>query len=241
MNGADHIETAIRAATAEGRPAIAAFVTAGYPTRDEFPRILESVASAADVVEVGVPFSDPMADGVTIQRSSQRALEQGVTLGWILDQLDALDVPAPIVLMSYLNPLLAFGLGQLATRGAGAGVRGIIVPDVPFEECERLRHPFDDAGIAWIQLVTPVTPAERRREETDRFVGFCRGLLEEAGERGELRPDIDSGAVARGLYSAYIGRLVQAVGDGDFDLEAMLSDLEAFIDNLLTGIAMPSD
>ena len=84
-------------------------------------------------------------------------------------------------------------------------------------------------------------PSERRREETARFVGFCRELLEMARDRGELRPDVDCAAVARGLYAAYIGRLVQAAGDGDFNLEAMLSDLEAFIDHLLAGIAAPSD
>lgn len=84
-------------------------------------------------------------------------------------------------------------------------------------------------------------PAKRRREETERFVGFCRELLENARDRGELRPDVDCGAVARGLYATYTGRLVRAAGDGDFNIEPMLSDLETFVDHLLAGIAVPSD
>lgn len=84
-------------------------------------------------------------------------------------------------------------------------------------------------------------PADHRREETVRFVGFCQELLERARDRGELRTGVDLGAVARGMYAAYVGRLIQAAGDGDFDLDRMLSDLDVFVDCLLTGIGVPSD
>ena len=157
------IAQAIRKAAASGSPALVGFLTAGFPDRESFATQVASLASAADLVEVGVPFSDPMADGATIQRSSRVALEQGVTLAWILAQLQSLDPrpPAPILLMSYLNPLLAFGLTRLARAASEAGVSGFIVPDLPWEECGALREALGREGIALVQMVTPVTPPAR--------------------------------------------------------------------------------
>src|SRR5580658_1701172 len=107
----ERIVTALRAAAKQGQPALVAFLTAGYPSRAKFREHLSAIALEADVIEIGVPFSDPMADGVTIQRSSEAALREGVSLRWILAELEAgARVPTPLVLMSYLNPLLAFGL-----------------------------------------------------------------------------------------------------------------------------------
>jgi tryptophan synthase alpha chain len=102
MSPQDSITAAIRAAGSTGRPALVAFITAGYPHKDRFREVLAEVAAAADVVEIGVPFSDPMADGLTIQRASREAIAQGVTLRWILAELAAIRPPlaAPVVLMS---------------------------------------------------------------------------------------------------------------------------------------------
>jgi tryptophan synthase alpha chain len=135
-SGGAVISAAIRAASQRNEPAIVAFLTAGFPSRDGFRGQLAAVASIADAVEIGVPFTDPMADGMTIQRASHAALQSGVTLKWILDELGALESrPAPpLLLMSYLNPLLAFGLGKLAAAAGRAGVSGFIVPDLPYEE-----------------------------------------------------------------------------------------------------------
>ena len=114
MPARDRISAAIGAAVAEGRPALVGFLTAGFPTRADFKRNLTEVASVCDVVEIGVPFSDPMADGSTIQRASFAALGNGVTLPWILDELSAWNERrVPLLLMSYLNPLLAFGREEL--------------------------------------------------------------------------------------------------------------------------------
>ncbi len=159
----DQISAAIARRTATGGTALVGFLTAGFPTLAGFRDNLLAVASACDVVEVGVPFTDPMADGTTIQRASFAALAGGVSLTWILDQLTALPErpAAPVVLMSYLNPLLAFGLGRLPVAAAAAGVSGFIVPDLPFEESAELRAALQAAGIALIQMVTPVTPAAR--------------------------------------------------------------------------------
>ena len=151
------------------KPALVAFITAGFPDPDGFLALLAEVAEAADAVEIGVPFTDPMADGVTIQRSSQAALENGVSLSWILDQLAAreFELASPILLMSYLNPLLAFGYEALAARAAEAGVSGFIVPDLPYEESAPLRAALDAHGLALVQLVTPATPP-------DRLSALCR-------------------------------------------------------------------
>jgi tryptophan synthase alpha chain len=159
----DAISAAIQAATMQGRPALVGFLTAGFPTRREFKSNLAAVAGACDVVEIGVPFSDPMADGTTIQRASYAALADGVTLPWILEELQSLKPrPAPpMLLMSYLNPLLSVGLDALPRAAALAGVAGFIVPDLPFEESEELKRALDREGVALVQMVTPVTPPER--------------------------------------------------------------------------------
>jgi tryptophan synthase alpha chain len=173
----DPIGDAIRTAQSKGRPALIAYVTAGFPHRETFRELLRSVAAAADVVEIGVPFTDPMADGTTIQRSSRAALEQGVTLKWILSELalfsDQLPVASsPLLLMSYLNPLLSYGLERLPADAARAGVAGFIVPDLPYEECEPLRRALSEQGLALVQFVTPVTPIDRMRMLSEHSQGF---------------------------------------------------------------------
>ena len=173
MTPRDTISQAIRAATSKGDPALVAFLTAGYPKRERFRDHLRAIAAAADVVEIGVPFTDPMADGVTIQRSSQAALAQGVSLRWILSELEAMPpVDAPLLLMSYLNPLLAIGLKTLAKSAARARVAGFIVPDLPFDESAELRAALDVEGIAMVQMVTPVTQPERMQQVCASSQGF---------------------------------------------------------------------
>jgi tryptophan synthase alpha chain len=163
MQAGAAISQAIRTAAAQGSPALVGFLTAGFPDRESFGRELAALASAADVVEIGVPFSDPMADGATIQRSSRIALGHGVTLAWILAELSRLRerLPAPLVLMSYLNPLLAFGLQRLPRAAREAAVSGFIVPDLPWEECGELRAALNREDLALVQMVTPVTPPAR--------------------------------------------------------------------------------
>jgi tryptophan synthase alpha chain len=163
MQPRDTISTAINAATARGNPALVGFLTAGFPTRRAFRENLEAVAAGCDVVEIGVPFSDPMADGSTIQRASFAALANGVTLPWILEELAALPRPlsAPTLLMSYLNPLLAFGLDALPRAARAAGVAGFIVPDLPHEESAEIGAGMLREGLALVQMVTPVTPEPR--------------------------------------------------------------------------------
>ena len=161
--GHEAIGAAIGSAKARGEPALVGFLTAGFPKRERFREDLLKVAATADVVEIGVPFTDPMADGMTIQRASHAALSQGVSLAWILEELTAMTPrpQAPLLLMSYLNPLLAYGLDRLPRAARLAGVAGVIVPDLPFEECADLRRALDGEGVGLVQMVTPVTPPER--------------------------------------------------------------------------------
>jgi tryptophan synthase alpha chain len=172
MAAHDRISAAIGAAVAQGRPALVGFLTAGFPTRADFRRNLAEVASVCDVVEIGVPFSDPMADGSTIQRASFAALGNGVTLPWILDELAGSERSVPLLLMSYLNPLLAFGPKQLPSAAVAAGVSGFIVPDLPFEESGDLKSALDGEGLALVQMVTPVTPPARLAMLCDSAQGF---------------------------------------------------------------------
>jgi tryptophan synthase alpha chain len=172
MTPAQKLEAAIRDVRRE-RVALVAFATAGFPSKATFAADLAAIAAQADVVEVGVPFTDPLADGVTIQRSSVAALSQGVTLEWILQTLESMPrVNAQLVLMGYLNPMLAFGLPQLAARAAKAGVAGFIVPDLPIEESAEFEQALTAQGLALIRMVTPVTPPERLAKLCASAQGF---------------------------------------------------------------------
>lgn len=173
MKAHERVTAAIRAANDAGRTGLVPFVTAGYPEPKDFVSTLKAVAEVGDVVEVGIPFSDPMADGMTIQRSSFEALQKGVTLAWIFDELEkAGGFDAPLVMMSYLNPLLAFGYEKLADRALETGVCGFIVPDLPFEESEEIRAVLEKRGLGLIQLVTPATPEDRLKRLCDASRGF---------------------------------------------------------------------
>ncbi|HET7757130.1 MAG TPA: tryptophan synthase subunit alpha [Steroidobacteraceae bacterium] len=193
MSPRERITQAIRTAAARGAPALVAYLTAGFPRRADFAVQLRSLATAADVVEIGVPFTDPMADGVTIQRASLAALAQGVSLAWILEQLAALrGLAAPLLLMSYLNPLLAFGLGRLADRAARAGVAGFIVPDLPLDESGELGAALTANGLALVQMVTPVTRPERLAALCAASEGFVYAvtMTGTTGRSVEVPPEV---------------------------------------------------
>ncbi len=173
MPAHERLTAAIVAANEDRRPALVPFITAGYPEPGEFINTLKAVASVGDVVEIGIPFSDPMADGMTIQRSSHAALREGVNLEWIFSELEMAGVlGTPLVMMSYLNPLLAYGFDRLAERARATGVAAFIVPDLPFEECAELRAALEAQGLGLIQLVTPATPKERLETLCEASRGF---------------------------------------------------------------------
>jgi len=155
------------AVTLEGRlslpgTTVVPYLTGGFPTMAVFQDALKALAAVSVAVEIGIPFSDPMADGATIQESSRVALEGGASLGGILAAVEGLGpLGADLVVMSYLNPFLAFGLDVLMARLASAGVAALVVPDLPLEESSELAAAARDCGIGLVQLVSPVTSRER--------------------------------------------------------------------------------
>ena len=174
MQPHERISAALSAANDGGETGLVPFITAGYPEPASFIESLRAIAECGDVVEIGVPFSDPMADGMTIQRSSFKAIENGVTLTWIFEQLAGVKEPiaAPLVMMSYLNPLLAYGYEKLAAKARETGVCAFIVPDLPFEESEEIANALSAEGVGLIQLVTPATPDERLQMLANASRGF---------------------------------------------------------------------
>jgi tryptophan synthase alpha chain len=173
MPAHERLTAAIVAAVETGRPALIPFITAGYPEPGEFINTLRSIATVGDAIEIGIPFSDPMADGMTIQRSSHAALQKGVNLEWIFTELQMAGVlGTPLVMMSYLNPLLAYGYERLAERARATGVCAFIVPDLPYEECAGLREALENEGLGLVQLVTPATPGDRLKMLSEASRGF---------------------------------------------------------------------
>lgn len=159
----------------EGRKALVPFFTAGYPDEATFLDCLAAAAAAGcPLVEVGVPFSDPLADGPAIQESSRVALAGGMTLRRALDLCAASDVArtCPIVLMSYVNPILRLGPAEFAARARAAGVRGAILPDVPHEESAELRAVLAGGGIALVDMIAPTSGPERIRAVVKDAQGF---------------------------------------------------------------------
>ncbi len=194
MTPSERISAAIRASNKRGMPALVGFLTAGFPSRRKFKQDLAAVASICDVVEIGVPFSDPMADGTTVQRASFAALADGTTLPWILSELESIAPrhAAPILLMSYLNPLLSLGLDELPRQAAAAGVAGFIVPDLPYEESADLNQALAAQGLALVQMVTPVTPHERLAMLCREAQGFIYAvtMTGTTGKSSQVPPDV---------------------------------------------------
>lgn len=165
------------------RPALVPFLTAGFPDPDRFGVLLEAVTREATVCEIGIPFTDPMADGVTIQRASRVALDHGVTLESAFEMVEGGARHCPVLFMSYLNPLLSFGAERLARRAVEAGVDGFIVPDLPVDEDPGFRAALSEAGLATVQLVTPLTEPGRRAELVTASTGFLYAVTR-AGTTG---------------------------------------------------------
>ena len=179
---------------AEGRPAFVAFLTAGDPSLERtLSAALELEAAGVDVLELGVPFSDPLADGPVIQRSSERALARGVTLARVLELVREIRRTSqlPLVLFSYLNPLLQRGLDAVAAEAARAGIDGALVTDLPPEEAEAWIRAARAADLDTIFLASPTSPDERLRRVAAASRGFVYAISRTGvtGERQALSED----------------------------------------------------
>jgi tryptophan synthase alpha chain len=231
------IASAILAAGGRGGPAIVAFLTAGYPGKNAFLAQLRAAAASADVVEIGLPFTDPMADGLTIQRASRIALEQGVSLRWLLGALAALrgEFRAPLLLMSYLNPLLAFGIDELPSAASSAGISGFIVPDLPLEESADLRRALNRQGLSLVQFVAPTTPAGRASRLAAASEGFLYALTAAGitGQNAALpEPTLD--------YLARLRRVAQVPVCAGFGIRGrrQVERLAPHVDGVIVGSAL---
>jgi len=164
---------------AEGRQGLVTYTTAGDPTLDRSAEILRALDRAgADVLEVGVPFSDPLADGPVIQRATERALAAGTTLRGVLGMIERIrpSTQAPIVVFSYANPLLRLGIDDFARSAASAGVDGVLALDLPIEEAGDFRGSLQSAGLDTIFLLSPTTTDARIRRAGELGSGFLYGI-----------------------------------------------------------------
>jgi len=160
-------------------PGLVTYITAGDPDLERTGGILCALDRAgADVLEVGVPFSDPLADGPVIQRATERALAGGTTLSGVLDLLHSIrkDIAAPIVIFSYANPVLRLGAEVFADRARDAGVDGVLILDLPIEEAEEFRAMLSTRGIDTILLLSPTTTDERLRRAAALGSGFLYAI-----------------------------------------------------------------
>ena len=197
-NGSSRIEAVLSVLRETGEPAVAPFVTVGFPDVQASIDVVQAIVEVgADMVELGVPFSDPLAEGPTIQLTSQHALERGVTLDTCLDaarELRSRGVTAPLILMGYYNPFLKRGLETFAEDAAEAGVDGLIVPDLPAEESNGFRAICRRHGLSLIPLLAPTSTAERIAhacENADGFI-YCVGVLGVTGARDALSEGVRS-------------------------------------------------
>ena len=222
----------------EGKKALIIYITAGYPDLDSTAEIAEAVCSAgADIIELGIPFSDPLADGPTIQESSLQALRNKTDFKGVFNAVKTIrkKTAVPLVFMSYYNPVYAYGIERLAKKMRETGIDGIIVPDLPVEECRELKSACRENNIALILLAASNTPDERLKMIAAGTSGFiyCLSHLGVTGAQSGLQSGADE----------FIGRLREitvkplAVGFG-VSKPGHVSIINSYADGAIVGSAV---
>jgi tryptophan synthase alpha chain len=196
---AHKITQAFERARQEGRGVLIPYFMCGYPSAEQSVRLtLAAIEGGADIIELGIPFSDPLADGVTIQYASQVALQNGMTIRGCLHiaQQIAQQYDTPLVFMGYYNPMLAYGIERFCADARAAGISGLIIPDLPPEEAEPLQQAAHRNGLTLIFLISPTTPDQRiprivelAAREPKGFI-YCVSLSGVTGARKELPPHL---------------------------------------------------
>ena len=230
------IARAFAAARGRGRAALLPYVTAGFPTASACGDLLQRLPGAgADLIEVGIPFSDPLADGPTIQRSTQRALEQGMTVRGALDLIRRAAPAAPVVLMTYLNPILAYGIDRFLVDAAQAGVAGVLCTDLPAGSAPEIEGAIADSALDFIRLVAPTTPDDRLGAALTRAGGFVYLIsrLGTTGARADAPPDLEP--QVRRLRA--VTSLPVAVGFG-ISTPAQVAAAARWVDGVVVGSAL---
>jgi tryptophan synthase alpha chain len=232
--GRQALAAAFEAARREGRAAIVPYLTAGFPTREATLALLDAAdRGGADLIELGIPFSDPIADGPTIQRSSQVALAGGFRVAdafAVLREFRARS-STPVLVFSYLNPLLALG-GELAARLRDAGADGALLVDLAFEDSEPLRQALAEADLAWVPLVAPTTSDARLGNIAAAASGFIY-VVSMAGVTGQHLSGFDE-VRERVARIRRVSRLPVAIGFG-VQTGADVAALAAFADGVVIG------
>jgi tryptophan synthase alpha chain len=238
MRGLQGRVDALRAA---GRKALVPFVTAGDPSVEATVPVLHAlVAAGAALLEVGVPFSDPMADGPVIQRSSERALARGVGLARVLDfvrEFRGGDDATPVVLMGYLNPVEVRGVEAFARDAVAAGVDGVLLVDLPVEEADACRDAFDAAGLALVPLAAPTTSETRLAAVRAQARGYLY-YVNLAGVTGAAA--LDTAAVGRRLDALRAGGGVPVLAGFGIRTAADAAAVGAHADGIVVGSALVS-
>jgi tryptophan synthase alpha chain len=194
VTGVERIAAAFGRARGEGRAALMPYMMGGFPDAPTADAVIDAYAEAgADLVELGVPFSDPLADGPVIHAAATKALESGATLASVLALGSRIAQRVPVVAMAYSNMVLAHGAAPFASALADAGLTGAIVPDLPPEEAGDLRAELEPRGLALIPLVAPTTPPSRRRWICESAQGFVYVVSDTrtTGERDALPPALE--------------------------------------------------
>jgi tryptophan synthase alpha chain len=196
MNGVEHISETFKNLSSQGRAALMPYFTLGYPDPETSLEVVLALSAAgADLVELGIPFSDPLADGPTIQASAQAALEHGITVAGCLDlvwRARQRGLHQPVLLMGYINPILSYGQDRFVADAVSAGADGFIVPDLPLEEAGELEALCRLHGCALVHLASPASTPERLAALASRTTGFLYlvSLNGVTGARRALPPDL---------------------------------------------------
>ncbi|MFT4179082.1 MAG: tryptophan synthase subunit alpha [Thermomonas sp.] len=236
------LQQRLDALRAAGRKALVPFVTAGDPSLEATVPVMHALADAgADVIELGVPFSDPMADGPVIQRSSERALLRGAGPRYVLDCVRAFrerDGDTPVVLMGYLNPVEIRGAAAFAADAAQAGVDGMLLVDLPPEEADEYRAAFARNGLALISLASPTTPSARMARLCEQADGYLY-YVSFAGVTG-ASDRLDVGDAARHLQQVRaMAKIPVYAGFGIRDAQSAAA-MAAHADGVVVGSALVS-
>jgi tryptophan synthase alpha chain len=233
-DGLQRIAEAFERARADGRAAFMPYMMGGFPDLEASRRIALAYADGgADLVELGVPFSDPLADGPVIQAAGTRALAAGTTVAGVLDVCQTLAERLPVIVMAYVNLVLARGVERFARELAEAGASGLIVPDLPLEESGELREACDAAGVALVPLVAPTTPDDRMAAIGAQARGFLYtvSVTGTTGERATLQ-DAFADVIARAKASTAVP---VALGFGISAPEQAVAAASAGADGVIAG------
>ena len=236
--GRERIAAAFRQAQEAGAAALMPYYTLGYPDRETALDVVAAIAPYSDLLELGVPFSDPLADGPTIQHSTQKALEAGTTTAACLEMVRELrrrGVHTPALLMGYVNPILAYGEARYVEDAAAAGADGFIIPDLPPEEAETLEALAVAAGLVLIHFLAPTSNLRRIATVARRARGFVYlvSLTGVTGARSRLSEDLES--FVRRVRAHTTAPL--AVGFG-ISTPQQAAQVGAFADGVIVGSAL---